>query len=140
MIPDSRGVLECIDRIRARVGNWIQGNGYGPGGYSRDDAKYDVIFLLSHIDNLTAIADEVDVWQGRYNALLEEAESSRPHEYQGDGEDLPIGAIVLDCEKDAWQRGETGEWWCTAGRTVIALDDAFGPYVVVYIPEGGSKS
>lgn len=100
----------------------------------------EISYFIRHFMNMEDRSEQVEAWEARYNTLLEEAESSRPHEYQGDGEDLPIGTIVLDCEKDAWQRSETGEWWCTAGRTVIALDDAFGPYVVVYIPEGGSKS
>ena len=100
----------------------------------------EIAYFIRHFMNVEDRAEQAEAWEARYNALLEESEGSRPHEYQGDGEDLPVGAIVLDCEKDAWQRSETGEWWRTAGRTAIALDDAFRPYVVVYTPTGGNKS
>lgn len=100
----------------------------------------EISYFIRHFMNMEDRSEQVESWEARYNALLEEAESSRPHEYQGDGEDLPVGAIVLDYEKDAWQRGETGEWWCTAGRTAITLGDAFAPYTVIYTPEGDGKS
>lgn len=107
---------------------------------SFDVGMGEISYFIRHFMNMEDRSEQVEAWEARYNTLLEEAESSRPHEYQGDGEDLPIGAIVLDCEQDAWQRGETGEWWCTAGRTAITLEDTFAPYTVIYTPEGGDKS
>lgn len=105
-----------------------------------DAGMGEVTYFIRHFMNMEDRSEQVEAWEARYNALLEEVESSRPHEYRGDGEDLPIGAIVLDFEQDAWQRGETAEWWCTAGRTAITLEDTFAPYTVIYTPEGGDKS
>lgn len=100
----------------------------------------EIAYFIRHFMNMDDRSEQVESWEARYNALLEESESSRPHEYQGDGEDLPTGAIVLDFEQDAWQRGETGEWWCAAGRTSITLEDTFAPYTLIYTPEGDGKS
>ena len=80
----SQRALDYCERIRTRVDNWAQGKGYGPGGFSKDTAEHDVVFLLNHIADLKEIiidledrANEARIWRGRYNALLRETEEHK---------------------------------------------------------------
>lgn len=143
MSTDDKRVRDCLEQIQARVDNWAQGNGYGPGGWPRDAPVHDVTFLFNHIadleeeiDDLEVEAREKNAWEGRYNALLEEAEGSRPRPLRGDGVDMPVGTVVLDGANDAWQRRRNGEWKLIKGayKPHVTLDPQWGPYTIIYIP------
>ncbi len=135
MSADDKRVQDYLGQIRVRVDNWAQGNGYGPDGWPKDAAEHDVIFLLNHIADLEDEAREKNAWEGRYNALLEECELSRPRVYEGDGGDLPAGTVILDKYGDAWQRDAFNSWGCSAFHGQSALDSRWGPYTVVYTPK-----
>lgn len=91
MSTDDKRVQDYLEQIRVRVDNWAQGKGYSPGGWAKDPAERDVVFLLNHIADLQVEAREKNAWGGRYWALLEECEASRPRTVEGDGSDLPAG-------------------------------------------------
>jgi len=63
---DDKRVQDCREQIRARVDNWAQGKGYGPGGWPKDAPVHDVIFLLNHIADLEAEREEL---RGRVKEL-----------------------------------------------------------------------
>lgn len=50
-----------LEKIRVRVNNWVQGNGYGPRGFPKNSAKHDVIFLLRCISDLVEERKEMQV-------------------------------------------------------------------------------
>lgn len=146
MTPSKRPFDYC-DQIRARVDNWTQGEGYGPGGFSKDTAEHDVVYLLNRIADLEekiadlmAEAGEAAAWRGRYNALLEEAEASRPREI--DGGDVSRGVtartIVVDRDGYPWISHE-GRWWQlvkeVASKNRTELHPLLGPYTIVYTPK-----
>ena len=137
MSDDDKRVQDCREQIRARVDNWAQGKGYGPGGWPKDAPVHDVIFLLNHIADLEAEVREKNAWEGRYNALLEKVEASRPREVNGDGSDLPFGTVVIDNVGDVWQRDGDGRWSPADIPSTAAdyLGDAYAPYTIVYTPE-----
>lgn len=66
MSADDKRVQDCREQIRARVDNWAQGKGYGPGGWPKDAPVHDVIFLLNHIADLEAEREEL---RGRVKEL-----------------------------------------------------------------------
>lgn len=92
--------------------------------------------LEAEIDDLRVEAREKDAWEGRYNALLEECEDSRPRTVEGDGSDLPVGTVVLDVDEAAWQRTCSGIWELVGGaydpRETLSL--RWAPYVIIYTP------
>lgn len=135
MSADDKRVQDYLEQIRVRVDNWAQGNGYGPDGWTKDTAERDVIFLLNHIADLEDEAREKNAWEGRYNALLEECENSRPREYVGDGRDLAYGYVVIDREGDAWQRYAYGGWCCHMVEGLGTLPAKHAPYTIVYTPK-----
>ena len=93
--------------------------------------------LEEEIADLRARADQVDAWEGRYYALLEEAEASRPRPAEGDGSDLPAGTVVIDNAGDAWQRDDGGCWSpadFSPTLTADYLEAACAPYTIVYTP------
>lgn len=126
---------DYLEQIRVRVDSWAQGNGYGPGGWPKDTAEHDVIFLLNHIADLEDEAREKNACEGRYNALLEECENSRPREYVGDGRGLAYGCVVIDREGDAWQRYAYGGWCCHMVEGLGTLPAKNAPYTIVYTPK-----
>ena len=96
--------------------------------------------LGEEIADLTARADQVDAWEGRYNALLEEAEASRPREIDG-GEvsrGATRGTIVVDCEGFPWVSLDGG-WWQLARDWAIGkrseLRPLLAPYTIVWTPK-----
>ena len=93
--------------------------------------------LVNHIADLEVEAREKAAWEGRYQALLEEAEASRPRTVEGDGSDLPFGTVVIDKGGDAWQHYETSGWEVIGGCfcTHHALPDDGAPYTIVWTPE-----
>lgn len=93
--------------------------------------------LEAEIDDLRVEAREKDAWEGRYNALLEEAEASRPPEIDDDGHDLPQGSIAIDTDGLPWGRTLWG--WSILrpdfrSRTKLLAPEN-GPYSAVYTPE-----
>lgn len=110
-------------------------------------AVEDIYALIHHatsleeeIDDLRVEAREKNAWEGRYNALLEEAEDSRPRPLRGDGVDMPVGTVVLDSANDAWQRRRGGKWELIEGahRPQVTLDPQWGPYTIIYTPRNES--
>lgn len=143
MSTDDKRVRDYLEQIRYRVDNWAQGEGYGPGGWPKDAPVHDVIFLLNHIADLRAEAREKNAWEGRYNALLEECEASRPREI--DGGEASRGAadmtVALDVNGYPWICDEGG-WWRLVKDVVQGkrseLHPLLGPYAIAYTP--GEKS
>ena len=107
------------------------------------DVVGDIYALIHHIaaleeeiDNLRVEAREKNAWEGRYNALLEECEASRPREIDGDGHDLPQGSIAIDADGLPWGRTLWG--WSILrpdfrSRTKLLAPEN-GPYTIAYTP------
>lgn len=98
---------------------------------SQDDIQH----LIDHFLLLEDQAAQADAWEGRYNALLEECENSRPREYAGNGRDLAYGSVVIDREGDAWQRYAYGGWCCYMVEGLGTLPAKHAPYTIVYTPK-----
>ena len=103
----------------------------------------DIYALIQHIadleeeiDDLEVEAREKNAWEGRYWALLEECETSRPRTVEGDGSDLPAGTVVLDVDEAAWQRTCSGIWELVGGAYDLreTLSPRWAPYVIIYTP------
>lgn len=97
-----------------------------------------IAVLEEEIDSLRVEAREKNAWEGRYNALLEEAEASRPPEI--DGGDASRGAsrgvIAIDRDGRPWVCGN-GFWWeliKNPDRGARELPEKYGPYTLAYIP------
>lgn len=150
MSTDDKRARDYRGQIRARVDNWAQGREYGPGAWRMDAAEHDVIVLLNQIAdleeeiaNLTSEAGEAAAWRGRYNALLEECEASRPPEIDG-GEGsrgAADGVIAIDADGKAWRTCYPGCWFplrLDTDAEMTELPEENGPYMLIYIPEGES--
>lgn len=148
MSTDDKRARDYREQIRARVDNWAQGREYGPGAWHMDAAEHDVIVLLNQIAdleeeiaNLTSEAGEAAAWRGRYNALLEEAEASRPHVI--DGGDLSRGVsegtVALDVNGYPWLCSDGG-WWILVKDVVRGrrneLHPILGPYTIIHPQRG----
>ena len=147
MSTDDKRVRDYREQIRARLDNWAQGREYGPGAWRMDAAEHDVIVLLNQIAdleeeiaNLTSEAGEAAAWRGRYNALLEEAEASRPR-VNGGGEasrGAPSGTVALDVDGYPWISSEGG-WWRLVKDVVRGkrpeLHPLLAPYTIVHTPK-----
>ena len=107
---------------------------YGRTG-ARTGLRDDILALVSHTIDLEVEAREKNAWEGRYNALLEERENSRPREYAGNGRDLAYGSVVIDREGDAWQRYAYGGWSCYMVEGLGTLPAKHAPYTIVYTPK-----
>ena len=107
---------------------------YGRTG-ARTGLRDDILALVSHTIDLEVEAREKNAWEGRYNALLEECENSRPREYAGNGRDLAYGSVVIDREGDAWQRYAYGGWSCYMVEGLGTLPAKHAPYTIVYTPK-----
>ena len=94
--------------------------------------------LVNHIADLEAEAREKDAWEGRYRALLEEAEASRPRIIDG-GEasrGASRGVIAIDRDGRSWICGN-GFWWGLSkdpDSGAPELPERHGPYTLAYIP------
>lgn len=110
---------------------------YGRTG-ARTGLRDDILALVSHTIDLEVEAREKNAWEGRYNALLEECENSRPREYAGNGRDLAYGSVVIDREGDAWQRYASCGWSCRRVDGLGKLPANHAPYTIVYTPKEGS--
>ncbi len=115
-----------------------------------DSAVGDIYALIHHIaaleeeiDDLRVEAREKNAWEGRYNALLEECEASRPPEIDG-GEGsrgAADGVIAIDADGKAWRTCYPGCWFplrLDTDAEMTELPEENGPYMLVYIPEGES--
>lgn len=123
-MSDTDDIREVIERLSL----------YGHTG-ARTGLRDDILALVSHTLNLEVWAREKNAWEGRYNALLEECENSRPREYVGNGRDLAYGSVVIDREGDAWQRHAYGGWCCHMVEGLGALPAKHTPYTIVYTPK-----
>ena len=107
---------------------------YGRTG-AHTGLRDDILALVDHTIDLEVEAREKNAWEGRYNALLEECENSRPREYVGNGRDLAYGSVVVDREGDAWQRYAYGGWSCRMVEGLGTLPARHAPYTIVYTPK-----
>lgn len=111
------------------------------------DVAGDIYALIHHIaaleeeiDDLRVEAREKNAWEGRYNALLEECEASRPPEIDG-GEGsrgAADGVIAIDADGKAWRTCYPGCWFplrLDTDAEMTELPEENGPYMLVYIPE-----
>ena len=108
------------------------------------DAVGDIYALIHYIDTLEKEVDDLAVeareknaWEGRYNALLEEAEANRPLEIDEGGHDLPQGSIAIDADGLPW--GKTLLGWSILrpdfrSRTKLLAPEN-GPYTITYTPK-----
>lgn len=125
MSADDKRVQDCREQIRARVDNWAQGKGYGPGGFPKDAAKKDVAFLLAHIADLE---DELRV-----------ARALTPRDIAGGtaSRGATNGTVAIDAYGCAWARVDPGCWFplrYDPNSEVIELPKENGPYAIVYTP------
>lgn len=123
-MSDADDIREVVERLSL----------YGRTG-ARTGLRDDILALVSHTIDLEVEAREKNAWEGRYNALLEECENSRPREYVGNGRDLAYGSVVIDREGDAWQRYAYGGWSCYMVEGLGTLPAKHAPYAIVYTPK-----
>lgn len=123
-MSDTDNIGEVVERLSL----------YGRTG-ARTGLRDDILALVSHTIDLEVEAREKNAWEGRYNALLEECENSRPREYAGNGRDLAYGSVVIDREGDAWQRYAYGGWCCHMVEGLGTLPAKHAPYTIVYTPK-----
>lgn len=112
-----------------------------------EDAVGDIYALIHHIavleeeiEDLRVEAREKSAWEGRYNALLKEAEASRPPVIDG-GEasrGAADGTITLDSTGQPLLAQEGG-WWRLV-KDVMAgkrpeLHPLIGPYTIIHTPK-----
>lgn len=126
-MSDADDIREVVERLSL----------YGRTG-ARTGLRDDILALVSHTIDLEVEAREKNAWEGRYNALLEECENSRPRRYDGNGSDLPYGSVVIDREGDAWQRYAYVGWSCYMVEGLGTLPAKHAPYTIVYTPKGES--
>lgn len=62
-------------------------------------------------------------------------EAHVPHTVEGDGSDLPAGAVVIDKIGDAWRRYRLEGWVSTGDGPYDSLPESGGPYTIVYTPK-----
>ena len=131
----------------ARIVDKLRNYEYEKDGYA--DAVGDIYALIHHIaaleeeiDDLRGEAREKNAWEGRYNALLEECEASRPPEIDG-GEGsrgAADGVIAIDADGKAWRTCYPGCWFplrLDTNAEMTELPEENGPYTLAYIPDNG---
>lgn len=139
MSTDDKRVQDSLEQIQVQVNNWLQGKSYGPDGRTQGTPERDVAFLLNHITDLQIEAREKNAWEGRYNALLEEAEASRPREISGGDASRGIasGTVALDVNGYPWSCDEGG-WWRLAKDALRGkrseLHPLLAPYTIIHTP------
>lgn len=73
----------------------------------------------------------------RLEEEIDDLKARAPREMEGDGSDLPVGSVVIDCEGGAWRR-DRADGWSLAGESsenTPVLRPGFAPYTIVYTPE-----
>ena len=123
-MSDADDIREVVERLSM----------YGHTG-ARTGLRDDILTLVNYTIDLEVEAREKNAWEGRYNALLEECENSRPREYVGNGGDLAYGSVVIDREGDAWQRYAYGDWSCYMVDGLETLPAKYAPYTIAYTPK-----
>ena len=106
-----------------------------------------ILFLRNHIADLGDVINDLKIearekraWEGRYNALLEQAEASRQRLiYDGEASrGKPSGTVALDVNGYPWLCYEGG-WWKLVKDVLQGkrseLSPIVGPYTIVYVPE-----
>ena len=131
--------------VPARIVDKLRNYEYEKTGY--ESAVGDIYALIhriadleEEIEDLRVEAREKSAWEGRYNALLEEAEASRPREIDGGvaSRGAADRAIVVDRDGYPWISYEGG-WWrlvkdMASGKRP-ELHPLLGPYTFAYIPK-----
>lgn len=95
-----------------------------------------VASLKATIARTQTEAHEKDAWEGRYWALLEEAEGSRPRTVEGDGSALPVGTVVID--RGGHPLMKAADEWNIArfdDYTPSLTENNRAPYTIVWTPE-----
>lgn len=140
---------DCIQRLGemsapARIVDKLRNYEYekcGCGGAVEDIYAliHHIAFLEEEIEDLQVEAREKNAWEGRYNALLEECEASRPPEIKG-GEasrGAVSGAVALDVNGYPWLCDAGG--WRRLNKDALQgkrseLPPLLGPYTLIYPP------
>lgn len=111
-----------------------------------EGAVGDIYALIQHIadleeeiESLRVEAREKRAWEGRYYALLDEAEASRPREIDGGvgSRGVTDGTVAIDAYGCAWTRVDPGCWFplrVDVDSEVLELPESGGPYAIVYTP------
>lgn len=129
--------MSVATRIIDKLRNYEDGRG------AYEDAINDIYALIQHAadleeenDDLRDSLQEQKAWEGRYWALLEEAEASRSRKIQTCGEGLKVGTVVIDSCGDAWQVTKDRIWEVVGGARdrKLTLDPKWGPYTIIYTP------
>lgn len=91
------------------------------------DVPKDIRTLLDYVAELEEEIDDLK-------------EAAVPRTVEGDGSDLPFRTVVLDVDKDAWQRTHSGIWEFVGGAYDLreTLSPRWAPYTVIYTPKGES--
>lgn len=104
-----------------------------------DEIRKDIVFLFDLIKDMAVDVREAEAWEGRYNALLEGCEASRPREI--DGGEASRGAadrtVAIDAHGCPWARVDPGCWFplrIDVDSEVTELPEEAGPYTIVYTP------
>lgn len=119
------------ERIGDPIGRLATYAHYGVFECAQDDIQH----LIDRFLLLEAQAAQADAWEGRYSALLEECENSRPRRHEGNGRDLPFGTVVIDREGESWKRDGIDGWSCTSLFGLSELPTRYAPYVIIYTPK-----
>lgn len=119
---------------------------YEDGRSDYEDAINDIYALIQHAadleeenDDLRDSLQEQKTWEGRYWALLEEAEANRPREIGGGAEsrNMPDGTIVIDRCGRPWISSE-GSWWRLVKDVVFGqltwLPPLAAPHTIIHAP------
>lgn len=95
------------------------------------------------LDYVTELRDEArrgEAWEGRYWALLAEAEAGRPRQIAGGEESYGVAprTIVADVHGYTWISTE-GKWWRLTKDVAKGyrqeLLSGLGPYTIIYAPK-----
>jgi hypothetical protein len=107
--------------------------------YDNDELVETISSLEGENDDLRRAVRDWKAWEGRYWALLEEAEAARPRKIDGGTEsrNMPDGTIVVDCCGRPWIASEGG-WWrltkdVTFGR-LTWLPPLAAPHTIIHTP------
>jgi DNA topoisomerase I len=87
-----------------------------------------------------SLGDGIDVRVGRYGTYVEDTEGHRANV----DSDLPPDALTVDAAKELLSKPAAEEREIgvdpASGRTIVAKDGRYGPYVTEVLPEGSPKS
>jgi hypothetical protein len=75
------------------------------------------------------------------SALFVDPRIGREFQSAAEVESLPVGAVLIDSDGDAWQCARSGVWYgafpgSSVGEVSSLLAEQFGPLLLVWIPPG----